>query len=53
MVDFLVAIFELFGNLILFLDDFQIIGSLTLLRLFIIIAIFNITLRFLFPKREG
>ena len=38
MIDFLVFLFQQFGNLILWFDTIPIYGSLTFLRLFLIIV---------------
>ena len=51
MMEILNFIFSQFSNLITFLDSFVIYEQLTVLRVFIILALVNIAFKFLFPHK--
>lgn len=49
MIDFLNFLFQQFGNFILFLDSFELIENLSVLRIIIIIFLINVVFKFLIP----
>ena len=53
MLDVFSFICDTFANLILFLDDFKIVGTLSVLSILIILCFFKIAFKFLFPKKES
>ena len=53
MLDFLNFIFIQFGNIFTFLDSFEIVENLSLLRIFFIIILLKYAFKFLFPSKEG
>ena len=53
MLDFVNFLFQQFGNFILFLDSFEIVENLSLLRIIIIIFLLDVVFKFLFPHKGG
>ena len=52
-MDFLRFLFTQFANLISFLDSFELIEGLSILRILIIVFIFNVALDFLLSNKKG
>lgn len=52
MTDFISMIMSLFTDIVSSLDSFIIIGNISFLRLFFILAIFSIAIKFLFHSKS-
>ena len=53
MVEFLNFLFAQFGNIITFLDNFEIIQGLSVLKIFVIVSLFYLALKFVFLSNGG